>query len=231
MGQRSSCLGSSSVGHQPAGHSDGHGHQGKESGDHQCDDESYLGDADLLISSAVPLGVNARLRPPLDGEDGVGLDHDLLSQLAGVDLGLLSGLSLLPAVGVTACAVLWLALAEADSDVALESDVVTAGELEGVEDRREDSSLSLVLPLPEDRGVCSTAVLIGDQILVLAVVVHGVGHAAPGVPSVYCIRLHIYLEHETITYLSSVYIFSIGITNSHGASRRGASVCDGPGSG
>ena len=209
MGQRSSCLGSSSVGHQPAGHGDGHRHQRQQGRDHQRDDEADLGDTNILVSSPASLGVNQGVGPSLNGEDGVGVDRYLLSQLASVDLRFRLGLSLLPPVGVVPGTVLWLTLTEADSDVAVELDVVAAGELEGVEDGGEDPLLSLVLPLSEDGGICGTAVLVRHQILVVSVIIHGLGHTTPGVPSVDGIRLHIYLEHETITYLSSVYVFSV----------------------
>ena len=42
----------------------------------------------------------------------------------------------------------------------------------------------------------------------------------PGKPSVYGIRLYIYLEHQVVSNLSSGDVLSIGITNSHGAGGR-----------
>ena len=231
MRQRPGGLRTSPVGHQPAGHRDGHRHQGQKGSDDERDDEADLGDANILVSSPASLGVNQGVCPSLNGKNGVGVDGDLLSQLSGVDLRFRLGLSLLPPVGVVPGTVLGLTLAEADSDVAVELDVVAAGELEGVEDGGENSLLSLVLPLSEDGRIRSTAVLVRHQILVVSVIIHGLGHTAPGVTSVDGIRLHIHLEHETITDLSSVYILSIGITNSHGAGGRGASVGNGPGCG
>ena len=212
MGQGARSLGPPPVRHQPARDRDGDGDQRKQRRDHQRDDEPNLGHAHVLVPAEAGLRVDAGLCPPLDGEDGVGLDLDLLPQLAGVHLGLLApglSLSLLAAVGVAAGAVLRLALAEADADVALEPDVVAARELEGVEHGGEHAALPLVLPLPEDAGVRGAAVFIGDQVLVLSVVVHGVRHATPGEAPVNCIRLDIYLEHERITDLSSGNVFSI----------------------
>ena len=209
MGEWPRSLGSPPVGHQPAGHGDGHRHQRQQGRDHQRDDEADLGDTNILVSSPASLGVNQGVCSSLNGENGVGVDRYLLSQLASVDLGFRLRLSLLPPVGIVPGTVLRLALAEADSDVAVELDVVAAGELEGVEDGGEDPLLSLVLPLSEDGGICGTAVLVRHQILVVSVIIHGLGHTTPGVPSVDGIRLHIYLEHETITYLSSVYVFSV----------------------
>ena len=166
-----------------------------------------------------------------NGENGVAVDRYLLSQLASVDLGFRFRLSLLPPVDIVPGTVLRLALAEADCDVAVELDVVAAGELEGVEDGGEDSLLSLVLPLSEDGRILGASVLVSHQILVVSVIIHALGNTTSGVTSVDGIRLHIYLEHETITYLSSIYILSIGITNSHEARWRRSSVGNGSGCG
>jgi hypothetical protein len=64
-----------------------------------------------------------------------------------------------PSEGVSAGAVLRLALAEADADVALELDGVAVRELEGVERGREESLLTVVLPFPEYVWVGGAAVL------------------------------------------------------------------------
>ena len=86
--------------------------------------------------------------------------HDLFSELASEDGALYSCVSPPPPVSVAARAVLWLALAEADSDIALEPDVVARRELERVEARGEDAQVPLVLPLTKDGRVRCAPVVI-----------------------------------------------------------------------
>ena len=74
MRQRSGSLGSSPVGHQPAGDCDGHRHQRQQGGDHQRDDEADLGDADLLVARVPRAHVRPRTGLPLDRQDRVRLN-------------------------------------------------------------------------------------------------------------------------------------------------------------
>ena len=87
--------------------------------------------------------------------------HDLFSELASEDRGLASSFSLLSSISIAARAVLGLALAKADSDVALEPDVVAGRELEGIEGGSEDTKIALIGPLPEDGGVSGTTIVVG----------------------------------------------------------------------
>jgi len=139
------------------------------------------------------------------------LNLDFFSQLSSIDLSIfyVISLSLLSSIGVATCTVLWLTLAKTDPDIALEPDIVGARELEGVEYRCENSLLAIVLPFSKYRWICCTSILISDQVLVLIIVIHSVGHTASGESSVNCIRLNINFEHESITNLCSVDIFSI----------------------
>ena len=136
--------------------------QRQQGSDHQRDDEADLGDTNILVSSPASLGVNQGVCSSLNGKNGVGVDGDLLSQLSGVDLRFILGLSLLPPVGVVPGTVLGLALAEAHSDVALEPDVVAGWELEGIEGGSEDAKIPFICPLPEDGGVSGTAIVVSN---------------------------------------------------------------------
>ena len=78
-----------------------------------------------------------------------------------------------------------LAASEAHPNVALEPDVVAAGELERVEASQEALGVGVVFPLSEDRGVGGAAVLISHEVLVLHVVFHRFGHTTPGEATVY----------------------------------------------
>ena len=153
---------------------------------------------------------------------------DFLSQLSSVDLGLFSSLSLLPSISIGASAVLRLALAEADSDVALKPDVVAGGELERIEHAGQHASLPVIVPLTKDGWISSTTILISHQVgVTLIIIIHGVSYTAPGKPSIYCIRLYINLEHEVVSNLSSGDVLSIRIADSHGTCWRRTSVGDG----
>lgn len=77
-----------------------------------------------------------------------------------------------------------LTFSKAHSDVALESNIVAAGELEGVESGQQTLSVGIVLPLAKDGRIRGTAVLIGDQILILDGIFHCFGHTASGKASI-----------------------------------------------
>lgn len=69
--------------------------------------------------------------------------------------------------------------AETDADVALESDVVAAGELEGVEVRNEDLLDTVVPPVAEDVRIGGAAVFVRHQVVDLLAVLDGLGVAVP----------------------------------------------------
>ena len=117
-----------------------------------------------------------------------------------------------------------MALAEANSDVALEPDVVLRGELEGAEDGCEDTLLTTVLPLSKNGRVRGATVVVCDEVLVLSVVVHGVCNTAPGKPAVDRVGLDINLQHQIVSNLGSRYILAVGVADSHGAGGRRSSV-------
>ena len=62
------------VGHEPAGDCDGHGDQSEEGRDDESDDESDLGDADLLVARVPRAHVRPRTGLPLDRQDRVRLN-------------------------------------------------------------------------------------------------------------------------------------------------------------
>lgn len=66
-----------------------------------------------------------------------------------------------------------LTFSKTDTNVALESDVVAAGELEGIESSQQRLRFSIVVPLAEYWGVGRTAILIGHNVFVLHTVLHG----------------------------------------------------------
>ena len=162
--QWTGALGSPPVGHEPAGDCDGHGHQSQQGSDHERYDKSYFAHAHIFIPTEACLGINSRFCSSFNGKDCVGLDLNLFSQLAGVNCGLFAGLSLLSSISICASTVLGLALAEANSDIALEPDVVAGRELESIEDTGEDSALTVIVPLSEDGGVGGTSILVGHQV-------------------------------------------------------------------
>ena len=71
-------LGPASVRHQPAGDGDGHRHQCQECRDHESDDQTDLGDTDLVVPArSSPTRASSRGRfATLNGQDGVGLNLD-----------------------------------------------------------------------------------------------------------------------------------------------------------
>ena len=115
---------------------------------------------------------------------------DFLPELSGVDASrnLVLALSLpspLPSEGVVVGAVLWLALAKADPNVAFELDGVAVRELESVKNGREVSPLSVILPFLEDIRVCGAAVVVSHSVDgLVVVVVHGPGNAVASKASV-----------------------------------------------
>lgn len=201
MGQGSTGFGLPSICHEPAGDSNGDGHERQQSCDHQGDDESDLGDAHLLVLGAqAGSGVHPGLFPSFDGEDGVGLHRNLFPELAGVhaafDIAFAalnsSGLVAIvvvfadfsspPTVGVDTAAILGLALAETHADVALEPDVVLRRELEGAEGGRQHAKAALVLPFAKDGWIRGAAVIVSDKVFVFTIVVHRVGNTASAKP-------------------------------------------------
>lgn len=121
--------------------------------------------------------------PLLEGEDGVRLDHDLLAErafLEGVRQNevLLAHLtSSTTAVRVHAVAVDGRTRAEADANVTLEAQVVTAWELESVEARHERLLMRIIFPVAEDTGIGGATIGVCDFVLELALILHGLGHA------------------------------------------------------
>lgn len=236
MRQGAARLGPPPVGHQPARDGDGHRHERQQRRDQQRYDEPDLGHANLLVAveAAVDSLLPDLLGLPVDGEDGVGLDEDLFSELARVDgtLDLVLALALLPAERVDVGAVLRLALAEADSDVALELDGARVGELERVEDGGEVAALPVVLPVAEDLGVGGAAVVVRHRVDRLVVLlVHRLGDAVPGEPAVDLARRDLDLEHELVSDLGLADVGSVRVADAHGARGRRACVGDRAGGG
>ena len=232
MRQRPGRFRPSPVRHQPATDCDGHRHQRQECRDQQRDDEADLGHAHLLVTREA--AVNPLSPDPLglavDGEDGVGLDGDLLAELAGVDgaLDLVLGLSPPAAKGVDVGAVLRLALAEAHADVALELDSGRVGELEGVEHGCQVTALAVVLPIPEDLGIGGATVVVSHRVDGLVVLlVHRLGDAVTGEPAVDLAGTDLHLEHESVTDLGLGDVGAVERADAHGARGRGSGVGDG----
>lgn len=236
MRQRTLGLCPPPVRHEPAGDGHGHGHQGEQRGDHQRDDEPELGQAhavDLLdLGARFGRGCHLALFP-LEGEDGVGLHHDLLAELSllegGADLEVCAGglTPPPPAKGIHAVTVHGWARSEADADVALEAQVVAAGELEGVEACHEHLVLRIVLPVVKDGAVRGTAVGIRHLVLRLFLVVHGLGDAATGEPTVDLMWLHSDLQQQVVSNLGTAHFLAIHSADLHLARGRGASVGNG----
>lgn len=83
-----------------------------------------------------------------------------------------------------------LTLSKAHPNITLESDVITAWELERVEACHKALRVLIVVPLAEYRGIRSTTVFVGDQVLVLHHVLHGLGDTASRKAAVDGSRLH-----------------------------------------
>lgn len=73
-----------------------------------------------------------------------------------------------------------LAAAEAHPNIALEPNIVTGRELERIERRQQRLAVHIVCPVTEYAGVCSAAVLICHDVLVLNVVLHCLGDTGAG---------------------------------------------------
>jgi len=141
-------------------------------------------------------------------------------------------LSSSPSVGVNTTAVLRLTLAEADTNVALEPNVVLTRELEGGEDGGEHALATGILPLAKDGRIGGAPVVVGDHVVVgAAFVVVGQSHAAPGEPAVDSVRLHVHLEHEAVSDLGAADVLAVAVADPHGAGRRRSCIGNGSGSG
>lgn len=96
---------------------------------------------------------------------------------------------------IVAAAVHRLTTSEADADVALEPDVVTRGELEGVKAGKQTIGLSVVFPFAEDTRVSRTTIVIRHNVFVLDIVFHSLGYTASSKATVNC-----YAEKGTILF-------------------------------
>ena len=123
------------------------------------------------------------------------MGHNAFHVALGPLLKLMVCLSSSPSVGIHTAAVLRLALAEADTNVALEPNVVLTRELEGGEDGGEHALATGILPLAKDGRIGGAPVIVGDHVVVgAAFVVVGQSNAAPGKPAVDSVRLYVNLE-------------------------------------
>lgn len=235
VGQGALGLGSPPVRHEPAGDGHGHGHQREQRGDHQRDDEPQLGQAHAvdLLDLGTRFGRGRHLALfPLEGEDGVGLHHDLLAELPLLE-GAAPHLQVCglppppPAKGIHAVTVHGRAGSEADADVALEAQVVAAGELEGVEAGHEHLVLGIVLPVVKDGAVRGAAIGVCHLVLRLLLVVHGLGNAATGKPAIDLMRLYSDLEQQVVPDLGATDFLAVHGADLHLARGRGARVGNG----
>lgn len=112
-----------------------------------------------------------------------------------------------------------LTLSEANPDVALEPYVVAARELEGVEARLQALRVRIVVPLAEYSRIRGTTVLIGDQILILHHIFHGLRDAASREAAINRSRLYLHLQHKAVADFSGVNLFTRRGDNSHDARR------------
>lgn len=160
-----------------------------------------MGQDKLTLTSVVGI-TRLSLLASFKRENGIRRDNYLLAQLSlqsGVALSQcrtrsieLAVLDLAPLATLTesvvAAAIHWLALAEANADVALEPDVVARRELERIETGQQAVRLCVVLPFSEYTRVRCAAILIRHLVLVLDVVLHRLGNASTGESAVDCCR-------------------------------------------
>lgn len=143
-----------------------------------------------------------------------------------------TGLTTSPlAVRVHAVAIDGWTRAEANSNIALEPQVVAAGELEGVEPGQQDLLSRVIVPVAEDGRVRGATVRVRHFVLDLLVVLHGFGRTASGESAVNVVRLDFHFEHQVITDLGAADLASVRRANGHEASGRRSRVGDGTGSG
>ncbi len=121
-----------------------------------------------------------------------------------------------------------MAFAEADANVALESDVIAGREFESVESGDEDVSIGIQGPLTEDGGVSGATVLISNQ---MCVVVVGYSVTAAGESTINSDGFDLDLKHETVSDDGAVDFVAGRQTDLHGTDRRWARVRDGAGRG
>lgn len=235
MRQRTLCLGSSPVCHEPAGNGHCHGDQRKQRGDHQGDDETKLGQADTvnLLDLWTRFGSGCHLALLLlESQNGIRLHHDFLSKLS-----FLEGSAHLqvcsrclttpsPAKGIYAIAVYGWTRSKADSNVTLEPQIVAAGKLEGIEACHQHLILWIVLPVVEDRPIGGAAVGISHLILCLFLVVHSLSNAATCKATIDLMWLHCDLEQQVISDFGTADFLAVHGTDLHLTSRWRARVGD-----
>lgn len=247
MRERSVDLGPASVGHEPAGDGHSHGDERQKGGNDERDDEAHRRDAHLLAHHfrCFRRCAESLLAAAVQSKDRVGLDHDLLAQLAGndgladlhfgevvlgrfevavrVDLASASAAERVHAVAIDR-----LAAAEAHADVALEANVVAGRELERVERGHHHLGLWVLYPLAKDGGIRCASVLVRHQVSYVVV-----GHCVTvaGESAVDSDRLNFDFEHEGVTDDGAAHFVTIGQADLHCADRRRASVGDGAGRG
>lgn len=128
------------------------------------------------------------------------------------------------AKGVYAVTVHGWARSKADSNVALEPEVVATRELEGIEACHQHLVLRIILPVVKNGPVRGTAIGICHLILRLFFIVHGLGNAATCKATIDFMWLNCDLEQQVISNLSTAYFFAIHSADLHLARGRWASV-------
>lgn len=113
---------------------------------------------------------------------------------------------------------------EADSNVTLEPDVITARELESVEARHKSLSLMVLFPLPKYRRISSAAIFIRDNILILLIVLHSLRDAVSREPAVDRRRLYFNRQHKIVPNFSGLNLAAMLSDNFHKTSRRRPSI-------
>lgn len=222
--QRTLGLGSPPVCHEPAGNGYCHGDQRKQSGDHQGNDETELGQTDTVnlldFRTRFSSGCHLVLLL-LKGQDGIGLHHDFLSKLpfleGGAHLQVCAWRLSTPssAKGVYTVAVYRWTRSEADSNVALESQVVAAGKLEGIEACHQHLVLRIVLPVVKYRPVGGTAVGVGHLVLRLFLIVHSLGNAATCKATIDLMWLNCDFEEQVVSDLSTADLLAVHSADLH----------------
>lgn len=116
---------------------------------------------------------------------------------------------------------------KADTNVALEAQVVAARELEGIETSHEHFVLRVVFPIVKNGSICGTAVGICHFVLRFFLVVHSLGNTAASEPTIDFMGLHCDFEQKVITDLGTANFLAIHCANLHLARGRRPSVGNG----
>ena len=86
--------------------------------------------------------------------------------------------TLFPSISVDSGAILRLTLTETDTNITLEFDGIPVGEFESIKNGGQMTGHGIVIPIPENVGICGTAIFIRYSVnSLVVVVVYGSGDA------------------------------------------------------